>query len=160
MIPPSYRGNLGANALNPGYEHPNCTGDCVVGRVTSYQGFGIEFMATFVLFLVVASITDPKRQQTNTSDAPLTVGLTVTLCHLLAIPFTGCGINPARSLGPAVVIGDLSEQLVFWAGPVGGALAAAMFYMIILAPRKFYSGRNGDYDVTLDRETLKMNSIS
>ena len=59
------------------------------------------------------------------THAPLAVGLTVTLCHLLAIPYTGCGINPARSLGPGLISGQLDDHWVYWVGPMLGALVAA-----------------------------------
>ena len=105
MTPWAHRDSLGLNKLNPGTALENCTlGEdyCVVGRVALYQGFGIEFVTTLVLLLVVLSVTDSGRRGVSELQhvlPPMAVGLTVAVCHLLAIPFTGCGINPARSLG-------------------------------------------------------------
>ena len=61
---------------------------------------------------------------------PLAIGLSVTACHLVAIPFTGCGLNPARSLGPAVVAMYWEDHWIFWAGPMAGALIAAILNQV------------------------------
>ena len=65
-------------------------------------------------------------------DPSLAVGLTVTLCHLFAIPYTGCGLNPARTLGPAIASGTIDgEHYVYWIGPMAGAVLAAGVYHFV-----------------------------
>ena len=61
------------------------------------------------------------------------MGLTVTLCHLFAIPYTGCGLNPARTLGPALASGTIDDgyHYVYWVGPMAGAVLAALVYHIV-----------------------------
>ncbi len=75
------------------------------------------------------------RQHRFQLDASLAVGLTVAVCHLFAIPYTGCGVNPARSLGPAVAnrltFGD--DHFVYWVGPLAGAALAAFIYEVLLS---------------------------
>uniref|UniRef100_A0A671XZK7 Aquaporin 1 (Colton blood group) n=1 Tax=Sparus aurata TaxID=8175 RepID=A0A671XZK7_SPAAU len=91
---PSTTDKLGLNAL---------TG------VTPSQGVGIELLATFQLVLCVIAVTD-KRRRDVTGSAPLAIGLSVCLGHLAAISYTGCGINPARSFGPALILNNFTNH--------------------------------------------------
>jgi len=122
LTPPGLRGTLGSNAL---FCQPY-DGGCV----TQLQGIGVELLTVFMLVIVVLAITDCKRE--SKLDPSLAVGLTVTLCHLFAIPYTGCGLNPARSLGPAVAAGSFDgDHYVYWVGPMAGALLAPAVYHIV-----------------------------
>jgi aquaporin-1 len=82
-------------------------------------------------------------QQFYYRSPALIIGLTVTLCHLLAIPYTGCGINPARSLGPAVISGQVENLWIFCVAPYVGAGMAAIEHNHI-----FKSKMTEKYDVT------------
>ena len=91
----------------------------------------IECVLTFFFVLAVLGATSRKA---NSSVAGLVIGLSLTLVHLLGIAFTGTSVNPARSIGPAVVkafTGDLSALSVVWvfilAPLVGGLLAACIY---------------------------------
>jgi len=97
-------------------------------KVTAYQGFFMELIVTMVFVLLILNVTE-ERNGPQWSP-PMMIGLTVTLAHVLLIPYTGCSINPARSLGPAVVMGDMTDQWIFWAGPLGGGLLAGLFHTI------------------------------
>ncbi|XP_048111480.1 aquaporin-1-like [Alosa pseudoharengus] len=123
--------------------------------VTPSQGIGIELLATFQLVLCVIATTD-KRRRDVTGSAPLAIGLSVALGHLTAISFTGCGINPARSFGPAVVTSNFANHWVYWVGPMCGGVAAALVYDFLLYPKTddfpdrmkvLMSGPAKDYDV-------------
>ena len=57
----------------------------------------------------------------------------MTVAHLLLIPYTGTSINPARSLGPAIVSGIWKDQWVFWIGPLlGGAIGGVLYRFVFM----------------------------
>ncbi len=88
-------------------------------------GFVAELLLTFVFVLVIVLATSAKRGAG--ALAGLVIGLTLTLIHILGIPFTGTSVNPARSVGPALFAGGaaLSQLWLFIVAPlVGGGLAA------------------------------------
>nr|KAF6319160.1 aquaporin 1 (Colton blood group) [Myotis myotis] len=102
--------------------------------VNAGQGLGIEIIATLQLVLCVLATTDRRRRDLGGS-APLAIGLSVALGHLLAIDYTGCSINPARSFGSSVISNNFKDHWVFWVGPFIGAALAVLIYDFILAPR-------------------------
>ena len=84
----------------------------------------IECILTFVFVLVILAVTS---KEDYSRMAGLVIGLTLVLVHILGIHFTGTSVNPARSIGPAMIVGGeaLANVWVVVVGPlVGGALAA------------------------------------
>ncbi|GAB2276759.1 Aquaporin PIP2-4 [Dionaea muscipula] len=114
----------GANMLSAGY--------------SKGVGLAAELIGTFVLVYTVFSATDPKRVARDSHVpvlAPLPIGFAVFMVHLATIPITGTGINPARSLGAAVIYNQKKawdDLWIFWVGPFIGAAAAAFYYQFIL----------------------------
>nr|XP_057924654.1 aquaporin FA-CHIP-like [Doryrhamphus excisus] len=142
----------------------NALGLNSLSGVTPSQGVGIELLATFQLVLCVIAVTD-KRRRDVTGSAPLAIGLSVCLGHLAAISYTGCGINPARTFGPALIMNDFTDHWVYWVGPMCGGVAAAVVYDFLLSPKfedfpermkVLVSGPVGEYDVTNDTATVEM----
>ena len=85
---------------------------------------------TFVFVFVILGVTSKAQ---NSSVAGLVIGLTLTLVHILGVPFTGTSVNPARSLGPALLMGGeaLSQVWVFIVAPlIGAAIAAVVFRLL------------------------------
>lgn len=100
--------------------------------------FGAEIAGTFVLVYTVLSATDPKRTARDSFIpvlVPLPIGFAVFVVHLATIPITGTGINPARSLGAAVMYNQhkaWKDHWIFWVGPLLGATVAAFYHRFVL----------------------------
>lgn len=102
-------------------------------NISAGQAFGIEFLITFVLILVVfGAAADDDNVPNVKGSAPLAIGLSITTCHLFAIPFTGSSMNPARTFGPAVVLGAWEHHWVYWLGPILGGMTASLIYQLVL----------------------------
>jgi len=82
-----------------------------------------EFVMTFFFLTVILGST---HRNAPTGFAPIAIGLALTLIHLISIPVTNTSVNPARSTGPALLVGGwaLSELWLFWVAPLAGAVAA------------------------------------
>ncbi|KAL6552903.1 putative aquaporin PIP2-5 [Orobanche hederae] len=106
--------------------------------VSTGTGLAAEIIGTFVLVYTVFSATDPKRSARDSHVpilAPLPIGFAVFIVHLATIPLTGTGINPARSLGAAVIFNKdkaWNDHWIFWVGPFIGAAFAAFYHQFIL----------------------------
>ena len=103
--------------------------------VNEIQGIFMEAIVTFLLLLVIHAVTDPKRTDTK-GWAPLAIGLTITVAHMAAVPVTGSSMNPARSLGPAIVEGKWHNQWIYWVGPILGGCAAGGLYKLAFRQRQ------------------------
>jgi len=82
---------------------------------------------TFFFLIVILGATDPRAPA---GFAPLAIGLALTLIHLISIPITNTSVNPARSTGPAIIVGGwaLQQLWLFWIAPIVGAVAAGGFW--------------------------------
>lgn len=90
-----------------------------------------EVVLTFFFLIVILGVTG---RGAPVGFGPLAIGLALTLIHLISIPVTNTSVNPARSTGPAVFVGDWAlEQLwLFWLAPlVGGVLAGVVHRFVI-----------------------------
>ena len=104
---------------------------------STLAGVGIEATITFALVWTVFATAVSPRGSGNL--APLFIGLAVVVIHLVAVPLTGTGANPARSFGPAVALpavtdglpGRWEDQWVYWAGPLIGAVIAGLTYWVL-----------------------------
>ena len=98
-------------------------------HVSSLSAVGFEIVLTLLLVTVILGTAD--RARIVGSNAALAVGATIALCGLVALPLEGASMNPARSLGPALVTGQLADVWIYVIGPfVGAALAVAVNFVI------------------------------
>jgi aquaporin Z len=92
--------------------------------------FVIEVVMTAIFLMVIMGITD---KGAPAGFAALAIGLSLTLIHLVSIPVTNTSVNPARSTGPALFVGDwaLSQLWLFWLAPIIGGVIGALAYAAI-----------------------------
>jgi aquaporin Z len=85
---------------------------------------------TFIFLLVIHGSTSEKAPK---GFAGMSIGLSLVLIHLVGIPITGTSVNPARSLGPAMIVGGtaLSQLWLFRIAPIIGTLLAAAVYRLL-----------------------------
>ncbi len=98
-----------------------------------WQSFTLEVMLTFFLMFVILNVSTGEKEKGIT--AAIAVGGTVGLEALLAGPITGASMNPARSLGPALISGNLSTLWIYIIAPVAGALLAVYVFRYLRMPQ-------------------------
>ena len=86
-----------------------------------------EIVMTFMFLMIILGATDKRAPK---GFAPIAIGLGLTLIHLISIPVTNTSVNPARSTGPALLVGDwaTAQLWLFWVAPIVGALIAGFVY--------------------------------
>ncbi|MDO6609983.1 aquaporin Z [Shewanella sp. 1_MG-2023] len=92
-----------------------------------------EIVMTMFFLLIILGATDSRAPA---GFAPIAIGLGLTLIHLISIPVSNTSVNPARSTGPALFVGDwaLSQLWLFWVAPIAGAILAGMIYRFFDKP--------------------------
>jgi aquaporin Z len=97
------------------------------GGYSMASGFLTEIVMTLMFLIIILGATD---RRAPAGFAPIAIGLGLTLIHLISIPVTNTSVNPARSTGPAVFVGDwaLGQLWLFWVAPILGALVAGYLY--------------------------------
>jgi aquaporin Z len=98
------------------------------GNYSLTAGFLAETLLTFFFVFIILGATD---RRAPAGFAPLAIGFALTLAHLIAIPITNVSVNPARSTGPAVIVGGWAVQQLwmFWVAPLLGAVIAGAVYL-------------------------------
>ncbi len=89
-----------------------------------------EVVMTMMFLIVIMGATD---KRAPAGFAPIAIGLCLTLIHLISIPVTNTSVNPARSTGVAVFVGDwaLAQLWLFWIAPIVGGIIGALIYKVI-----------------------------
>ena len=130
LTPDAYQGSLAATVLHE--------------DITIAQGIFIEAWITFMLVFAVFGATAPYAG-TNIGKAggPLSIGLALTVGIMIAFASTGGSMNPARTLGPAVITGIWTDHWVYWVGPIfGGCMATLVYYIVCVE----YASEEDDED--------------
>jgi len=89
-----------------------------------------EIVMTFMFLVVIMGATAKRAPQ---GFAPMAIGLCLTLIHLISIPVTNTSVNPARSTGVAVFVGDwaVSQLWLFWLAPIVGGIVGGVVYKML-----------------------------
>ncbi|MGF1726988.1 aquaporin Z [Photobacterium nomapromontoriensis] len=105
----------------------NGYGEHSPGKYDLMSGFITEVVMTFMFLIVILGAT---HKLATPAMAGLAIGLSLTLIHLISIPVTNTSVNPARSTGPAILVGDwaMAQLWLFWLAPILGALVAGWLY--------------------------------
>ena len=105
----------------------NGYGDHSPGGYSMVSGLICEITMTAMFILIIMGATD---KRVSAGHAPLAIGLALTLIHLISIPVTNTSVNPARSTGPALIVGGwaLQQLWMFWLAPMLGAAIGALVY--------------------------------
>lgn len=99
---------------------------------TALQSFTLEVVLTAFLMLVILQVSGPS--SVGPLAAAVAIGTVVGLEAMFAGPISGASMNPARSLGPAVVSGNLDQLWIYWAAPLLGALIAVVVARYLRPP--------------------------
>jgi len=108
----------------------NGFGDHSPGGYSLLAGFTTEVVLTMMFLFIILGSTDDRAPR---GFAPIAIGLGLTLIHLLGIPVTNLSVNPARSTGPAMVVGGwaIGQLWLFWVAPIVGAVLGAVVYVAL-----------------------------
>ncbi|MFA0048533.1 aquaporin Z [Vibrio sp. 10N.261.51.F11] len=122
-------GQAGFDAAASGFAS-NGYGEHSPGGYSLTAALVCEVVMTMVFLFVIMGATDSKAPA---GFAPIAIGLCLTLIHLISIPVTNTSVNPARSTGVAVFVGDwaVSQLWLFWVAPIIGAVIGAMIYKAV-----------------------------
>jgi len=116
--------NIAGGLASNGY------GEHSPGQYSMMAGLLSEVVMTFIFLFVIMGATHGRAPQ---GFAPLAIGLCLTLIHLVSIPVTNTSVNPARSTGPALLVGGwaLQQLWLFWVAPlIGGALGGLAYRFV------------------------------
>lgn len=119
-------GNISALGICVTLPHP---------RINEYQALGIEIGLTVMLMFLCCGLWDPVNKD-KLDSAAVKFGLGVGGLAIVGGPLTGCSMNPARSLGPALWSGMWVSHWVYWVGPIVGSIMATTFYKIMWLKRE------------------------
>ena len=105
----------------------NGYGEHSPGGYSAAAGFLCEFVMTMMFLMIILGATD---RRAPAGFAPIAIGLGLTLIHLVSIPVTNTSGNPARSTGPALLVGGwaIAQLWMFWVAPLLGATVAGVVY--------------------------------
>jgi aquaporin Z len=112
----------------------NGYGEHSPGGYSLAAGLITEIVLSAGFLFVIMGATDSRAPS---ALAPLAIGLTLTLIHLISIPVTNTSVNPARSTGPALLVGGwaLQQLWLFWLAPILGGIIGGVAYRWLAAPR-------------------------
>ena len=105
----------------------NGYGEHSPGGYSMFAALVAEVVLTFMFLFIILGATDERAPK---GFAPIAIGLTLTLIHLISIPVTNTSVNPARSTGPALIAGGwaLGQLWLFWVAPIVGGILAGLVY--------------------------------
>ncbi|WP_264877137.1 aquaporin Z [Vibrio agarivorans] len=122
-------GQAGFDVVASGFAS-NGFGEHSPGQYSMLAALVCEIVMTMMFLIIIMGATD---ERAPAGFAPLAIGFGLTLIHLISIPVTNTSVNPARSTGVAMYVGDwaVSQLWLFWVAPIIGAVLGAIIYRVI-----------------------------
>jgi len=113
----------------------NGYGEHSPGKYSMVAALVTEIVMTMMFLFIILGSTD---KRAPLGFAPLPVGLGLTLIHLVSIPVTNTSVNPARSTGVALFVGDwaVGQLWLFWLAPIVGALLGSVIYRFVFEDKE------------------------
>jgi len=120
-------GKAGFNIDAPNSLAVNGFGELSPEKYSMVAAFIVELLLTFFFLMIIMGATDGRAPA---GFAPIAIGLGLVLIHLISIPITNTSVNPARSTGPALLVGGIAlKQLwLFWLAPIIGGILGGLAY--------------------------------
>jgi aquaporin Z len=136
-------GQKGFSAVDSGFA-TNGYDDRSPGGYSLLACLVIEVVLTAVFLYVILGVTDSRAIQ---GFAPLAIGLSLTLIHLISIPVTNTSVNPARSIGPALFAGSdaIAQLWLFILAPIAGAVIAGVTYALLVGEGPIEGAPGADF---------------
>jgi len=105
------------------------------GGYSMASGLVAEITLTFAFLMIILGATD---KRAPAGFAPIAIGLGLTLIHLIGIPVTNVSVNPARSTGPALIVGGwaTAQLWLFWLAPLAGGALAGVVYPLLFGEKE------------------------
>jgi aquaporin Z len=123
-------GAIGASALMlVPFNKTLVGGTATLPHIGDGSAFLLEVVFTAILVLVILQSTKSSRY---TGTALVAIPLTLVSIHVAAIPFSGAGVNPARTLGPALIGNKWDSEWIYFLGPALGAIIAWLVYTVVV----------------------------
>jgi aquaporin Z len=132
-----WSGGLGANGWGPGY----------LGEYGLLSAAVFEVVATFLFVVTILGVT---QKGAPSQLAGLVIGLTLAVIHIVGINITGVSVNPARSLGPALLMGGnaMAQLWLFIIAPLAGAMIAGVMFRLKVLSAEDVDARSSSPDAT------------
>jgi aquaporin Z len=121
----------------------NGFGEGSPGGYSMHAALVIEIVLTAMFLVIILGATDGRAP---VGFAPIAIGLALTLIHLISIPVTNTSVNPARSTGPALIVGGLALQQLwlFWLAPLAGGAIGGTLYRVLFGETPAKPAVKGD----------------
>ena len=128
-IPSQIGGATAASFLHKFFFGSEHSFGMTINKLTVYQGFMLEVIIS--MFLMLTIITVATNEKISTSIIGFSVGGIIAVCSFVAGPFTGASMNPARSIGPAILANNFDSLIIYILAPIIGAVLAIFIYNYI-----------------------------
>jgi len=128
-IPAQLIGAIGASSTHKLFFESNHSFGMTINKLSSYQGTAFEILMSMFLMLTIISVSTDDR--VSKAVTGISIGGVIAVCSFIGGPFTGASMNPARSLGPAILSNNFQNIIMYILAPIVGAVLGVFIYNYI-----------------------------